>query len=47
MEFYETRKEAKEAASGRDVKILKVTGGWAVMEWSEYNIWCIQLGKRR
>lgn len=39
MEVYTSRYLARKNTAGRDIKIVKVEGGYAVMEWSDYNIW--------
>ena len=44
MKIYDTKKEAIEAMRGRDIRLVKVEGGWALMEWSEYAIWLKQRG---
>lgn len=44
MEIYDTKKEAIEAMNGRDIRLVKVDGGWALMEWNEYAIWLKQRG---
>ena len=46
MEIYDTKKEAIKAMNGRDLRLVKVSGGWALMEWSEYAIWLKQRGYR-
>lgn len=38
MTVYKTRYMAKKNCSG-DEKVVKVYGGYAVMTWSEYNVW--------
>ena len=44
MEIYDTKKEAIKAMNGRDLRLVKVSGGWALMEWREYAIWLKQRG---
>ena len=44
MEIYDTKKEAIKAMNGRDIRLVKVEGGWALMEWNEYAIWLKQRG---
>lgn len=46
MKIYDTKKEAIEAMNERDIRLVKVEGGWALMEWSEYAIWLKQRGYR-
>ena len=36
--MYQTRYQARKAASGRDV-VVKVYGGYRIMDAGEYNIW--------
>lgn len=42
MKTYDTKKEAIEAMCGRNLRLLKVTGGWALLTWSEYAVWLKQ-----
>lgn len=44
MEIYDTKKEAIEAMQGRDIRLVKVEGGWALMEWRDYANWLKQRG---
>ena len=44
MEIYDTKKEAIKAMNGRDLRLVKVEGGWALMEWREYATWLKQRG---
>lgn len=46
MEMYDTKKEAIEAMNGRDIRLVKVDGGWALMEWRDYANWLKQRGYR-
>ncbi len=46
MEIYDTKKEAIKAMNGRDLRLVNVEGGWALMEWNEYAIWLKQRGYR-
>ena len=46
MEIYDTKKEAIKAMNGRDIRLVKVECGWALMEWCEYAIWLKQRGYR-
>ena len=46
MEIYDTKKEAIKAMNGRDIRLVKVEGGWALMEWNEYATWLKQRGYR-
>lgn len=36
--LYPTRYQARKAATGSEV-VVKVCGGWMVMDAGEYNIW--------
>ncbi len=46
MEIYDTKKEAIKAMSGRDLRLVRVEGGWALMEWRDYANWLKQRGYR-
>ena len=46
MEIYDTKKEAIKAMNGRDIRLVKVEGGWALMKWSGYANWLKQRGYR-
>jgi len=39
METYTSYYKARKVANQLDFKTVKVCGGWAVMDWQEYNIW--------
>lgn len=42
METYTTRYLAKKNMGTRDMAIVKVCGGYALMDWRDYYIWADQ-----